>query len=117
MEYTFECCNLCRKSERCRKNFSKMVKCQQKFNSIWKESEEFYDFYEDNFDSDICYNENFNEYRCKSCDNYDRCFYNYCASEAEWQAQQDFIEKTSAGAYTKEFSSITEIISNGDLPF
>ncbi|MDE6425831.1 MAG: hypothetical protein K2K89_06810 [Ruminococcus sp.] len=104
MEYTFECCNLCQKSERCRKPFQKMVKCQQNFNSLCKEPEEFYDFYEDNFDTGMCYNKNFNEYRCKSCDNYDYCFYNACAAEVEWQAQQDFIKKTSAGAYTESES-------------
>ena len=97
MEYTFECCNLCRKAEICIKSFPKMVKCQQNFNATWKEPEEIDNFYEDNFDISMCYNENFTEYRCKGCTDYAHCFNNNCASEAEWQAQQNFF-KTSAGA-------------------
>ncbi|MDE6833809.1 MAG: hypothetical protein K2J39_06165 [Ruminococcus sp.] len=117
MEYTFECCNLCRKAEKCRKSFPKMVKCQQKLNE-WKYPEETYDFYEDNFSTDMCYNENFNEYRCKSCSNYDSCFYNYCASEVEadnlYRAMQgEPLEKIFGGTYVNTETTI----STGDLTF
>ena len=123
MEYTFadfECCNLCQKSDHCRKNFQKMLKCQKKLNEIWKEPEEFYDFYEDNFSTDMCYNSNFNKYRCKSCSNYDGCFYNYCASEVEadnlYRAMQGEPLESIFGGIDVNVNE-DEMLSTGDLPF
>lgn len=74
-----------------------------------------YDFYDD--DDNEC-ERYFDMEGCKGCDDYDRCLYDYCASEAYWKNPTFYDEQQ----YLRELAEAsrmytTEINHDDDLPF